>query len=85
MLGLIATRSIDEPVIGLKDLMAHHQERIRSGITAVSLLDAIRDGDRSSSTMQAFEDAKSDLGYGLLLKRYTQNVNNLKQISKLQP
>lgn len=74
MLGLIATRSIDEPVIGLKDLMAQHKERIRSGMTAVSLLDAIRDGDRSSTTLQAFEEAKSNLGYGLLLKRYTQDV-----------
>ena len=38
--------------------MAHHQERIRSGITAVSLLDAIRAGDRSSTTCKPLKMQK---------------------------
>ncbi len=37
-LGIIATRSVDKPVIGLKDLMVQHEERIRNGMKAYALL-----------------------------------------------
>lgn len=70
VLGLIATRSIDKPVIGLKDLMVQHEVRIRNGITAYQLLDKIRSGDSGLATRTEFEKTKHDLGYGLLLKRY---------------
>ncbi|MCE1685661.1 cytochrome ubiquinol oxidase subunit I, partial [Enterobacter hormaechei] len=34
VLGLIATRSTDTPVVGLRDLMSQHEQRIRNGIKA---------------------------------------------------
>jgi cytochrome d ubiquinol oxidase subunit I len=37
-LGLIATRSLDEEVVGLKDLMRQHEVRIRSGMIAYEYL-----------------------------------------------
>ncbi len=37
-LGIIATRSVDTSVIGLKELMVQHEERIRNGMKAYSLL-----------------------------------------------
>ncbi len=74
LLGLIATRSIDEPVIGLKDLIAEHEKRIRNGIEAYALLEKIRAGDKSEATRAAFDAVKKDLGFGLLLKRYTPKV-----------
>lgn len=74
LLGLIATRSIDEPVTGLKDLIAEHEQRIRNGIKAYALLEKIRAGDKSEATRAAFDAVKKDLGYGLLLKRYTPKV-----------
>jgi cytochrome d ubiquinol oxidase subunit I len=74
VLGLIATRSIDEPVLGLKDLIAEHEGRIRNGMIAYALLQKLRGGDVSESTLKQFESVKADLGYGLLLKRYTANV-----------
>lgn len=43
-LGIIATRSVDTPVIGLKDLMVQHEERIRNGMKAYQLLEELRAG-----------------------------------------
>ncbi len=34
LMGIIATRSLDKQVTGLKDLVAEHEERIRTGIQA---------------------------------------------------
>ena len=76
LMGLIATRSTDTPVLGLKDLMAQHEQRIRSGMIAYKHLMQLRSGDDSEEVRQAFEQHKADLGYGLLLKRYTPLVTD---------
>ncbi len=76
LMGIIATRSIDEQVTGLRDLREEHVERIRNGMYAYSLLEKLRSGDKSAQTKDAFEQVKGDLGYGLLLKRHTDNVAN---------
>jgi len=76
VMGLIATRSIDEPVIGLKDLIANHEERIRSGIIAYENLQKLRSGDLSDETKLKFEAHKDNLGYSLLLKRHTPTVTD---------
>lgn len=73
-LGLIATRSVDEEITGIKDLIVEHEARIRRGIMAYSLLQQLKAGDRTTMTLAAFEEVKADLGYGLLLKRFTANV-----------
>jgi cytochrome d ubiquinol oxidase subunit I len=73
VLGLIATRSTDEEVVGIKDLMAQHEQRIESGIEAYRYLTRLRAGDTSPETIAAFERYKDDLGYGLLLKQYVDN------------
>ncbi|MEO0036573.1 MAG: hypothetical protein RLZZ501_2596 [Pseudomonadota bacterium] len=74
LLGLIGTRSTDQQVTGLKDLMAQHEIRIRSGMQAYEALQRLRAGDTSDEAKAAFESRKVDLGYGLLLKRYTDKV-----------
>jgi len=73
-LGLIATRSLDKEVTGIKDLMKEHEVRIRSGMIAYGELQKIRAGDKSEAVMTKFNEHKKDLGYGLLLKIYTPNV-----------
>lgn len=73
-LGIIATRSVDKPVIGLKDLMVQHEERIRNGMKAYALLEQLRAGSTDQAVRDQFNNVKKDLGYGLLLKRYTPNV-----------
>ncbi|MFI8415418.1 cytochrome ubiquinol oxidase subunit I [Serratia sp. NPDC078593] len=73
-LGLIATRSTDTQVTGLKDLMAQHEVRIRNGMKAYQLLEELRSGNTDPNVRAEFNNAKKDLGYGMLLKRYTPNV-----------
>lgn len=73
-MGIIATRSLDTEVKGIKQLIVEHEARIRSGMQAYALLERLRSGDRSEATLAAFNAVKQDLGYGLLLKKYTQKV-----------
>jgi cytochrome d ubiquinol oxidase subunit I len=73
LLGLIATRSVDTPVIGIFDLVERAHERILSGMQAYSALQRLRSGPEGAqdsvaqAQLRAHED---DLGYGLLLMQY---------------
>ncbi|MCB1875031.1 MAG: cytochrome ubiquinol oxidase subunit I [Chromatiales bacterium] len=73
-LGIIATRSLDEEVIGIRDLQKRAESRIRSGIEAYRALEVIRTGDADEATQALFDQHKKDLGYGLLLKQFTPRV-----------
>jgi cytochrome d ubiquinol oxidase subunit I len=74
LLGLIATRSINEPVIGIEELIRRHKEHIERGIVAYTHLQALKKGDQSPAQRAAFDAYKAYLGYGLLLKLYAPNV-----------
>ncbi|WP_118180842.1 cytochrome ubiquinol oxidase subunit I [Paraburkholderia phosphatilytica] len=76
VLGLIATRSLDEPVVGLKDLMAQNEARIRSGMIAYGALQQIKEGMADDAVRQTFAEHKDDLGYGLMLKQFTAAVTD---------
>ncbi|MBB1318143.1 cytochrome ubiquinol oxidase subunit I [Shewanella sp. SR43-4] len=73
-MGIIATRTLDEEVTGIKDLIKDHEVRIRNGMVAYALLEKLRAGDKSAEVREQFEATKIDLGYGFLLKRYTDKV-----------
>ena len=75
-LGIIATRSLDEPVVGLRDLMARNEARIKNGMIAYSALQKLRENDATDEDRAAFAAHKEDLGYGLLLKQFTANVTD---------
>jgi len=74
LLGLIATRSTTGVVTGIDDLKAQHRARIERGIVAYETLTRLRAGDTSIETKARFQEYKGDLGFGLLLKKYTANV-----------
>ncbi|WED22767.1 cytochrome ubiquinol oxidase subunit I [Vibrio sp. JC009] len=74
VMGIIATRSFTEEVQGIADIKVENEGRIRNGMYAYELLQKLRAGDKSEANIQAFDGVKNDLGYGLLLKRYTENV-----------
>ena len=74
VMGIIATRSLDEQVTGIHDLITEHEVRIRNGMQAYAMLEKLRAGDKSPELRAEFEAAKVDLGYGLLLKPYTDKV-----------
>ncbi|HFK2924495.1 TPA: cytochrome ubiquinol oxidase subunit I [Aeromonas hydrophila] len=74
LMGIIATRSLDEQVTGLKDLKARHEERIRSGMLAHEALKAMRADGSNQAARATFERHRQDLGYGLLLTPYAKEI-----------
>jgi cytochrome d ubiquinol oxidase subunit I len=76
VLGLIATRSVDTPIEGLKELRSHAEKRIANGMTAYAMFEKLRAGDSSPEVKKKFEETRVDLGYALLLKKYTARVTD---------
>lgn len=74
LMGIIATRSVTEEVTGLRDLREQHVDRIRNGMVAYDLLQTLRAGELTDENRAQFDEVKDDLGYGMLLKRYTDDV-----------
>ena len=77
--GLIATRSLDTEIIGLKDIQAKNEGRVRNGMVAYDLFTQLKaekksEGQVNLETKAKFDEVKGDLGFGLLLKRYTDKV-----------
>ncbi len=75
VLGLIATRSVDEEVKGLTELRTENIDKIRNGMIAYRELEKMRGGDQSPETRALFEEHKNNLGHALLLKRYIDDVS----------
>jgi len=69
-LGLIATRSLDEQVPGIHDLVERNKERIKNGIEAYAALNAVRADPDNPAKQQAFLQKQEDLGFGLLTLKY---------------
>jgi cytochrome d ubiquinol oxidase subunit I len=70
VLGIIATRSFDQQIPGINELVAGEEARIRDGLIAYEALDRLKQHrDDSQAAAQVHEHA-ADLGYALLLRRY---------------
>ena len=74
LLGLIATRSLDQRVEGINELVSRGAERIRSGIVAYQALQALRRDPNDAAARANLDANVADLAYALLLKRYTADV-----------
>jgi cytochrome d ubiquinol oxidase subunit I len=73
LLGLIATRSIDTKVPGIIELVERARGRVVRGMKAHTALQALRANPASAEARAEFDTYRADLGYGLLLLRYTRN------------
>jgi cytochrome d ubiquinol oxidase subunit I len=70
VLGIIATRSFDQRIPGINDLVAHEEARIRSGLVAYDALIRLRQDRNDTRAAAQLRDHAADLGYALLLKRH---------------
>jgi cytochrome d ubiquinol oxidase subunit I len=75
VLGLIATRSTTETLPGIKEIRADNRMRIESGVKAVIALEAMRKNPQDQSARATFEKHQKDMGYGLLVKRYVNDLS----------
>lgn len=74
LLGLIATRSLDTQVEGINDLVYDAEGRIQEGIKAYSALEILKVNPNDTMAKSTLDEHSKDLGYALLLKRYTEKV-----------
>ena len=70
LLGLIATRSLDEPMPGIVELVAAAKARIENGIPAYTALQEVRKNPGDAAARATLEAHVHDLGYALLLRKY---------------
>lgn len=75
VMGLIGTRSTTQEIPGILDIKAKNRERILNGIKAVTALEALRKDRSNAEAKNTLEATKADLGFGLLLKKYTVDVS----------
>lgn len=82
VMGVIGTRSFDKEILGIHDIKELNRVRIMNGAVAVDLLDQMRADkaqgvESSPATIAKFEQYKDDLGFGLLLKKYTDDIKTV--------
>ena len=76
LLGLIGTRSFSEEIPGIKELVLIAEQRVRDGILAYDAVMAIRENPDDARAQALFRRHQQDLGYGLLLKQYREDIEN---------
>jgi len=74
VLGLIGTRTLTETMPGIREIKERNRERILSGLEAVTALERLRKNRDDPEALATFGRRKADLGFGLLLKKYTVDV-----------
>jgi cytochrome d ubiquinol oxidase subunit I len=73
VMGLIGTRSIDQQIPGIFDLVNKTEGNIRNGLVAYDALQKLKKNHADPAARAVFDKARGDLGYALLLKRYVEN------------
>ncbi len=76
LLGLIATRSFDTELEGITNIIENSKDKIKKGIVAYGLLKQLQKDNDNVALRQQFEKVVDYLGYGLLLKRFKENVTD---------
>ncbi|MDO5666760.1 MAG: cytochrome ubiquinol oxidase subunit I [Alcaligenaceae bacterium] len=75
-MGIIGTRSIDQVMPGVKELVKRNHDRIIKGIDAYTALQRAKADVNDTESKEYFMENWQDLGYGLLLKKYRDDIEN---------
>jgi len=76
VMGLIGTRSISKEIPGIREIKVRNRARVVNGITAVTALEALRANPQDEAARKTLAAHQDDLGFGLLLKKYTTDVRH---------
>jgi cytochrome d ubiquinol oxidase subunit I len=74
VMGIIGTRSFSKEIPGILEIKEKNRRRIESGMQAVAGLERLRKNPADAEARASFEAHKQDLGFGLLLRKYTADV-----------
>lgn len=72
--SIILTHSLTQSINGMDELIEENKQKIIKGQHALSLLEQIRLNPSNTNLINELEQEQKYLGYGLLLKKYTSNV-----------
>ena len=72
-LGLIATRSWNKEIPGIKELVETAEERVRTGLIAYRAMLELRADPTDNAARKVLTEHADSLGYALLLRRWTDN------------
>ena len=76
LLGLITTRSFNTEVPGIVELTKKAEAHIQEGIIAYKALQDLRKNKSNAKALELFQNHGKYLGYGLLLKKYREDIHN---------
>ena len=74
-MGIIGTRTFTKEIPGIAEIKEKNRARIESGMLAVTAMETLRKQKNDVAAKEMFEAHKKDLGFGLLLKKYTEDVS----------
>lgn len=77
VLGLIGTRSLSGTLPGIHEIRDENRQRIIAGIEAVKLLEQLKADPENTHLRAAFDKARPNLGYGLLLRKYVTSMDDV--------
>ena len=75
-LGIIATRSLNTPLLGIIELIDEGKLKIKDGMIAYNALKTLQKEPNNEEAKKVFSEHSDSLGYALLLKKYTENVTD---------
>lgn len=76
VLGIITTRSFNEKVPGIKELVSNTEHNIKEGILAYQYLQKFQKDKTDFKAIEDFDKYSKYLGYGLLLKKYRSDIEH---------
>lgn len=76
VMGLIGTRSFDQVMPGIVELIERNEVRIAKGIEVYDALKKAKADPSDTVSKEFFLENWRDLGYGLLLKKYRDDIQN---------
>ena len=74
--SLILTHGLNGSITGLNDLIAQNKQRIIKGQQTLIMLEKFHKNPHDTILAKQIEANSADLGYGLLLKKYTSDIAN---------
>ncbi|QHS11223.1 cytochrome ubiquinol oxidase subunit I [Sinimarinibacterium sp. NLF-5-8] len=77
VMGLIGTRSISKQIPGIHEIKEKNHHRIVSGLEAAKALKRLRANRDDAEALAIFEQHKADLGFGLLLRKYVHDYDEV--------
>lgn len=72
-MGLIATRSFNQEVPGILELMVVAEDHIASGLKAYDALETLKQEPNNKEAKETFLKHQEHMGYALLLKKYVED------------